>query len=59
MHFYFFSHNIDRLMGGGCLRRPPLMNYQFYIKRAKSMQKYTKHIKMGGKTFPKILGKLT
>ena len=41
-------------MGGGRLRRPPLINYQFYIKKiikiyrktykkCKNMQKYTKY----------------
>ena len=36
---WFFKYKIDRLMGGGRLRRPPLINYQFYIKKIK---KYTK-----------------
>ena len=33
----FVSYKIDRVMGGGRLRRPPLINYQFYMKQIKKM----------------------
>ena len=32
-YFDDFLYNIDRVMDGGRLRRPPLINYQFYIKK--------------------------
>ena len=30
-------------MGGGRLRHPPLIKYQFYIKRIQKIQKYNKN----------------
>ena len=40
-------------MGGGRLRRPPLINSQFYIKNHKNMYKtYTKYIKIYESTTP-------
>ena len=43
MYFWIFSYKIDRLMGGGRLRRPPLINYQFYMKKIqKCIQKHEK-----------------
>ena len=38
--FGFSSYTIDRLMGGGRLRRTPLINYQFYMKQIQQI--YTK-----------------
>ena len=32
IYFFMFSFKVDRLMGGG---RPPLVNYQFYMKKIK------------------------
>ena len=38
-----FWYKIDRVMDGGRLRRPPLINYQFYIKKlSKYIEKYIK-----------------
>ena len=31
------------VMGGRRLRRPPLIKYQFYIKRIQKIQKYNKN----------------
>ena len=41
--FGFSSHKIDGPMGGGRLRHPPLINYQFHIKQIQDyIQKHTK-----------------
>ena len=40
-----FQYKIDRVMDGGHLRRPPLINYQFYIKKSpKYDEKYVKNM---------------
>ena len=33
--FGFYRYKIDRVMDGGLLRRPPLINYQLYIQKIK------------------------
>ena len=51
---WFLWYKISRVMGGGRLRRPRLINYQFYIKqiikiyrktykKCKNIKKYTKN----------------
>ena len=39
--FGFFSYIIDRPIGGGRLRCPPLINYQFHIKQIIKMRRIT------------------
>ena len=52
---FLFSCKIDRLMGGGRLRRPPLINYQFDKKKIKKYtQKHTMNMQIHIKMYRKI-----
>ena len=44
-YFDVFSYKIDSVMDGRRLWRPPLINYQFYIKKSsKYIEKYVKNM---------------
>ena len=45
--FFIFSYKIDRLMGGGRLRRPPFIKLSIlYEKDKKYVQKHTKNMQI-------------